>query len=62
MKNKLEEYLQSRLRILDKLLNSSSGVVTNDAFEDMRILGQIAEVEFMLKYINTIKDEKLCNC
>ena len=62
MKEKLEEYLQSRLRILDKLLNSSSGVVTNDAFEDMRILGQIAEVEFMLKYINTIEDEKLCNC
>jgi hypothetical protein len=62
MKDKLEEYLQSRLRILDKLLNSSSGVVTNDAFEDARILGQIAEVEFMLKYINTIKNEKLCNC
>jgi len=62
MKEKLEEYLQSRLRILDKLLNSNSGVVTNDAFEDVRILGQIAEIEFMLKYINTIKNERLCNC
>ena len=62
MKDKLEQYLQSRLKVLDKLLNSNSGVVTNDAFEDVRILGQIAEIEFMLKYINTIKDEKLCNC
>jgi len=62
MKEKLEEYLQSRLRILDKLLNSNSGVVTNDALEDVRILGQIAEIEFMLKYINTIKNERLCNC
>lgn len=62
MKEKLEEYLQSRLKILNKLLDCNSGVVTNDALEDSRILGQIAEVEFMLKYLNTIKDEKLCNC
>jgi hypothetical protein len=58
MEEKLIKYLENRLAILDKLLNATSGEVTNDAFEDSRILGQIGEVKHMLAYINIIKNEK----
>ena len=58
MEEKLIKYLGKRLVVLDKLLNATSGVVTNDAFEDCRLLGQIGEVNHVLAYINIIKNEK----
>lgn len=55
----LKKYLDSRLKVLNKLLNAECGVVNNDAFEDVRILGQIAEVEGFLKVINKLNDGKV---
>ena len=57
----LKKYLNSRLIILNKLLNAECGVVTNDAFEDVRILGQIGEVEVFLKVIDKIEHGELCS-
>lgn len=61
MNEKLKEYLESRLKVLNKLLNAECGVVTNDAFEDVRILGQIGEVEAFLKVVNKIENGELCS-
>lgn len=54
----LKKYLEYRLKTLNKLLNANSGIVTNDAFEDVRILGQIGEIQHLLDYIKLVENEK----